>query len=114
MLLSHEINKQGFKINHIDNPVIHLGLENASSFIEKSLKAIKTTYEAEEQGLLPSGFRPVQRAFLRLKRLGLTSITGKLLNSFRNTFVKNLNGPNPKLLFLDFLKLSEYIRLKNQ
>jgi len=78
------------------------------------IKAIKTTYEAEEQGLLPSDFRPVQRAYLKLHRIGLASITGKLLNSFRNTFVNNLNGPNPKLLFLDFLKLSEYIRLKNQ
>lgn len=112
VLLSYQINKQGFNITHIDNPVIHLGLEIASSFITKSLNAIKTTYLAEEEGILPKDFRPVQRAYLKLDRFYITGIARVLLNVFKNRCIKNLNGLNPKILFLDLLKLNEYISLK--
>ena len=51
LVLSQNIKKAEIAIQHIDNPVMHLGLEDNSVFIQKSLESIETTVLLEDKNI---------------------------------------------------------------
>ncbi|WP_124981162.1 glycosyltransferase family 2 protein [Nonlabens xiamenensis] len=104
--------RAGLQLFLMDNPVIHLGLEDNQSFLNKSLKAIETTVANERAGLIPENHRPVQRAYLRLKSYGLTIPFLGLISRCKAFMWRNLVSKKPKLLYLDLLKLHHYAQLK--
>ena len=40
-LFGYELDKQNFTIFHIDNPVVHLGLESSEEFLRKTIEILK-------------------------------------------------------------------------
>ena len=102
------------RVVHIDNPVYHLGLENTIAFIEKSKESVKTTVELEEKGLIESDLRPIQQAYLRIKRLGLLSVFSFIMKRFKTIIEKNLKSGNPSLALFDLYRLQYYIELKSR
>lgn len=111
-LFSNNLKQAHARILHIDNPVIHLGLENSEVFIAKSMEGITTTVLLEEQGLMEPNLRPIQRVYLRLKRVGLVGAFSAFVSLFNGFMQRNIRSGNPNLLCLDLLRLQHLIKLK--
>ena len=99
---------------HNDNPVYHLGLEDAQSFIDKSLQSVATTVSLEEQGLLEGDSRPLQKGYNNLKRLGLIGLFSWAMERLGPTLLSNFRSKRPNLFWFDLYRLNHYIELKRK
>lgn len=111
---SNQLKKMNAKVLHIDNPVIHFGLEANENFIEKALKAVETTVILEKKGLMDSDMRPIQKSYLKLKKLHLQNIFSFVVSKFKKSMESNFNSKNPNLFFFDMYRLNYYIQLKKK
>ena len=109
---SNELKRQGRYVLHIDNPVIHYGLENNKIFIKKALKAVETTVLFEKKGLMDNNLRPIQKAYLKLKKYRLQTVFSTVIGCFSSRFEKNFNSGKPNLFWFDLYRLKHYIDLK--
>lgn len=108
-LLGLSLKKRGVQIIHIDNPLIHTGLEPALEFIDKTNTGL-------ENLILLLANRPelnemaeevkVLRYFFTLKRLGLIGLGSFFYSVFKNFLLKNLTGKHPSLFYFDLYKLT--------
>ncbi len=94
---------------HLDNPVLHDGLETAAVFLEKSEQAVQNLARLLRESGLGTDARLVQTA-LRLRRLGLAPAAQAALGAAAGALRHNLLGPRPALPALDALKLLWLLR----
>ena len=109
---SYKIRELKAKVQHIENPTIHLGLESTAIFLEKSLGAIQTTYTLEKDNKIDLSSRALQIKYKQLKTMGATTLFMFICRGFEKTFIKNLKSKNPSLFFFDLFKLCFYCKLK--
>jgi hypothetical protein len=110
---SNQLKRQNAKVRHIDNPVIHLGLESNSTFMTKALKAVETTVIFEARGMMDNAERPLQQSYLKLRKFGLTTLFYVIISRFKPKMERNFNSQNPNLFWFDLYRLAYYIELKN-
>lgn len=110
--LSFYMRNEQIPILYFNNPVIHLGLESNTAYLKKSLEGIETTFNAERRGLIPNDFRPVQRVYLKIKKVRLLTLFMSVLKFYQKRLEKNVLSHRPKLIYLDLLKLYRYSILK--
>jgi glycosyltransferase involved in cell wall biosynthesis len=110
---SNQLKRQNAKVGHIDNPVIHFGLETNSTFVTKALKAVETTVIFERKGLMDTAERPLQKSYLKLNSLGLAKIFNFTISKFKGIMERNFLSGKPNLFWFDLYRLSYYIDLKN-
>ncbi|MBW6481207.1 MAG: glycosyltransferase [Bacteroidales bacterium] len=115
-LLGYELDKFGIKTNHIDNPVLHAGLDTGTQFLEKTRESTRNLLKLYQF----SGFDKkishkikALRAFRTAEKLGLQGIIAKLFSAFRQKMENNLLGPRPRLFILDFYKLGYLCQVKS-
>lgn len=111
---SNQLERLQATIKHIDNPVVHLGLETNETFIKKALKAVETTVIFEKRGLMDNDSRPLQRSYIRLKKFGLTKLFSSIILSFKKPMERNFKSSKPNLLWFDLYRLGYYIKIKNR
>lgn len=108
-LLGLSLKKRGVKILHIDNPLVHIGLEPAIEFLDKTNNGLENLISlvANRPELHEMADEvKVLRYFFRLKKLGLISVGSRFYSLFKTQLLKNLTGPNPSLLYFDLYKLA--------
>lgn len=111
---SNQLKNIKAKVLHIDNPVIHLGLEENEKFLRKALKAVETTVILEGRGLMDANMRPIQKSFLKLKKFRLQNIFSFIISKFDRRMENNFNSKNPNLFWFDLYRLNYYIQLKKK
>ena len=111
-IFSNLIKKENIAISHIHNTVYHLGLENSSRFLEKSLKAIDTTIYFENKNVLDNNSRPIQKAYLQLKKKKITPVFYFLISVTKPLIKWNLLSTKPNLVLFDLYRLWYYVKLK--
>lgn len=111
---SNQLERLKVEVKHIDNPVIHLGLETTKAFITKALKAVETTIILEEKGVMDSDARPLQKSYLKLEKFGLTGIFRTILSPFKGMMERNFESAKPNLFWFDLYRLTYYIDLKRK
>lgn len=94
------------KVLHINNQVIHLGIENSHSYLRKKEKAVNTLLRLYKQGELKQHANDLLKAFVFLKSIGLNYILAFLFKTFNTSMQKNLVGTNPWITLLQCYKLS--------
>ncbi len=104
--------KNNAHVSHIENPVLHLGLESNRAFLKKSLYAIETMVALEKKDLISSDYTALQKSYLKLKKWKMTDAFKNVVSKFQQTIEKNLNSENPNLRLFDIYKLNHYISLK--
>ncbi len=115
-LLGCELDKLGIKINHIDNPVLHTGLDTNKQFLEKTRQSIHNLLhldqisDKDETVCLKV---KALKAFHTTDKLALHGIISKLFSAFRKKMENNLKGSRPSLLILDLYKLGYLCRIKS-
>lgn len=110
LLISHNLKKDDVNVIHIDNPVIHLGLESSSNYIKKSLEAVKTISMLENIEKFESRFF-VARS--KLKRLYLLRLFQNTMKTFSPLILTNLKSGNPNIFLFDLYRLFHYNIIKN-
>lgn len=89
---------------HLDNPVLHEGLESAAVFLQKSEQAVHNLAQVYRQDGLGTDSRLLQTV-LRLQRLKLAGLAGAALTAIAPRLRRQLLGTAPRLRSLDLLKL---------
>lgn len=108
ILMSNEIRKNKVGVKHIENPVDHLGLEDSHTFLEKSINALHTTVDHVKRGDLPNDFRPVQKAYLTLKKMRLFGLFCFFMRGLLPSIERNLHSKRPNLFWFDLYRLYHY------
>lgn len=114
ILFSAILNDHKFQIHHINNPVVHLGLENNSLYYNKSLRAVESTAIFTKKGMIPADFRPMQRAYIKIKKYRLIWAFQIFIFALKSILVKNILSNDPSLRAFDILKLDYYIKQLNK
>jgi glycosyltransferase involved in cell wall biosynthesis len=94
---------------HLDNPVLHEGLEPAPVFLQKSEQAVRNLVQVYRQDGLGTDSRLLQTA-LRLRSLKLASISAKALAAAAPRLHRQLLSTRPSLRAFDLLKLHWLLR----
>ncbi|MDR3218824.1 MAG: glycosyltransferase [Dysgonamonadaceae bacterium] len=104
-----ELQAKCIHIRHIDNPLIHIGLESAAIFIEKTENGIINLQRMEKllavQYPEHLGHSRLTRTKLRLQKLHLIKPAAWLFKLARKAMKKHLSGKNPSLRIFDLYKL---------
>ena len=110
VLFGKELEKRNIEIHHIDNMLLHSGLENNAAFLEKTEQALATLTEIKEK----VGNTTLLKTVDRLKTLHLTGLFMKYWERNKEHLRKNLLGCNPSLLKFKIYKLGYFISLSQQ
>jgi len=94
----------GEAVRHLDNPVLHDGLEPAAAFLAKSQQAVRNLAQVLRTDGLGADTR-LARAAARLRRAGLAGAARATLAALEPALRRQLLGPRPNLRALDLLKL---------
>lgn len=104
-LFGKELEKRGIKIKHVDNKLLHNGLDNNSIFLSKIENSLITLSEIEEV----IGTTPLLSTASRLDRTHLAKPYILIWKTFRQSMVKNLTGKKPSLTILNLYKLGFFL-----
>ncbi len=98
-------------IAHIDNPVIHLGLESSEIFLRKSRESVESLHSFVAQGLIKAQETGLSAKAATLKKLGLSGPAAIFYKTFRGSMEKNLLSAQPSLFIFDIYRLGYYLSL---
>lgn len=114
-LFGIELKKNKVTIRHIDNALIHTGLETAAEFIKKTKGGIENLMYISsyypDNDLLISYIKILKYGHL-LKKLHLSGLMGYFFSASEKHLLKNLLGKKPLLLIFDIYKLGYLCRLE--
>lgn len=97
------IKSNGIKIHHIENPTIHLCLENNIEFLHKTENAILNLSKLYKSGEIQSSrLINTYRIFKKWNLLGVLNIMTK---KNKSRFLENLQSQKPRLIYFNVLKL---------
>jgi glycosyltransferase involved in cell wall biosynthesis len=109
-----ELEKKNIRIIHINNPVIHLGLEENQEFIFKTEQRLNTLHYLESihhnNSLLYERIT-ILRYVNMLRKLKLMGIVNTMFKLSKNYLIKCLLLKNPSMLIYDVYKLGYYTSL---
>ncbi len=104
----------GIKIQHIDNPVVHIGLEDNEEFIRKTRQRLDTLFLLEQRhGNNPLLYQRIRilKIFNQFRLVHLSGVLKGFFKIFNLTLEKKLLKPNPSLILYDLYKLGYYATL---
>lgn len=107
-LFGAELEKRGMRVLHIDNPLIHMGLEDNPVFLNKTEKALQTLKRIEPLMGTHSELLRFVRKIRSCHLLWAVKIGYRLSRGFLR---RNLLGKNPSLKLFAFYKLGYYLTL---
>lgn len=110
-LFGIELRQKGIEVLHLDNPVEHLGLENAARFIEKTKEGVRTLASLYHAKKLQKEDVRLLQFYLNFKPFGLKLLFRILGNSLAKKAEKQLKSPHPTIAWLDVIKLNELYKL---
>jgi len=107
-LFGLELKDRKIPVLHIDNKLIHTGLENSPSYIRKVKTSLFTLSRLDEK---------VQRRItisaiaLFLRKCHLRGLVVRIFDASKSRIKKNLLGENPSLLLFKLYKLGFYCKI---
>jgi glycosyltransferase involved in cell wall biosynthesis len=99
-----ELAQAGIAVYHLDNPVLHDGLEPAATFLAKSHQAVRNLAQVLRTDGLGADTR-LARTAARLRATGLADPARATLATLAPALRRHLLGARPSLRALDLLKL---------
>lgn len=113
-LFGIELKRKGIKIKHINNPLIHKGLETTEEFISKTHKGINNLIFIQKRNNYPELFEEIKLLKIAKKIYPFCFFICFVFKISKNLILKNLKSPKPKLYLFDYYKLGYYYQiLKN-
>ena len=109
-LLGLKLLKMGTPLSHIDNPLEHLGLDAAETFLEKSKSGTSNLATLFSKRICGAEIRLIS-VYESLQTIGLSSFVFHLINPFIPIIEKNLKGRNPNIRLFDIWKLFYFMKM---
>ena len=103
-LFGHRIKEKGLTITHIDNPLLHTGLESNKQYLSKIEQSLKTLYTIRED----INTTPLLSAYCRVRNMKMLPFAAWLWRVTQNALRSNLMGKNPSLFLFKLYKLGYY------
>ncbi|MCB0430204.1 MAG: glycosyltransferase family 2 protein [Flavobacteriales bacterium] len=99
-----ELEAAGIPIEHINNPLVHIGLETAASFLQKTREGVQNLLRLDAMGV---DDRHIQllATYRKLKRWRLRGLIRQVMRIKMPWLEKNLLSSNPSLFYFDLYKL---------
>lgn len=110
-LLGYQLKKAGIDILHIDNGLMHEGLETNRDFLNKTKLGIENLSKLYDKVTDKRSFSDtvlMLRIYNRLKYFGLTRILAAIFIKFRDRMEIRLDSSNISLLLFAFYKMSMF------
>jgi hypothetical protein len=107
-LFGYDLAAVNIVVKHIDNPVIHLGLESNEEFLRKTQEGIKNLKKIMSiNGNAKKLIKDITLLafYSRIKNFGLNKFISYLYSRNEYRLRKNLLSKNPNLILFDFYKL---------
>jgi len=103
------LQKKHIKIQHLNNPLKHLGLEDQAVFLKKQQEAIHNIYQLhQKEGLKET---KLLKTFVWCKKWKVSGIVYRTLKACYPIITQQLKAKQPKLFFLDLYKLFHLLEL---
>lgn len=102
---------------HIDNPVLHNGLEENKVFLHKTRESIENLCEIEAFGIGSHHLKEqvtLLKTYYKFKRYGLTLLISILFKRIKPLLIRQLCSADPSLFLLDVYKLGTLCQIKSQ
>lgn len=107
-LFGYELEKMNVQVKHINNPLLHTGLEPNHVFIKKTLDGVRNLHQLIKQIQEPADFVKQIRLlnmFYKLKKLHLFPLPVFLNKRLMKLIEQNLYAAKPSLFLFDLYKL---------
>jgi glycosyltransferase involved in cell wall biosynthesis len=108
LLKNHQV-----EVYHINNEVIHFGLDENPEFLKKTEQAMKTLHYFYSNKQLSKNDISILKAYDILKTFYLQLLFGKFMSFFNPQIIKNLTQENPNLFLFDLYRLGYFCRIKD-
>lgn len=107
MLFGHQLHQLGYQLIQIENPLIHKGLDNNQTFIEKTKEATRNLLLLYRTGQYPflTTESSLLHAYTILRKWKMIKLISLIYRVFENKLQAKLCSPNPSLLLYDLYKL---------
>ncbi|MBQ2123437.1 MAG: glycosyltransferase family 2 protein [Bacteroidaceae bacterium] len=108
VLLGIELQERGVSVLHIDNPLLHTGIDSNASFLSKTRAAMRTL------SALPLSVRRrvgASRLSLELQRRRLRTVVALILKPLLPLLERQLLSHHPNLQLLKLYKLGYYLNI---
>lgn len=108
VLLGFELEARGHSVLHIDNPLLHTGIDSNASFLSKTRAAMRSL------SALPLSVRRrigASRLSLELQRCRLRSVVALILKPLLPLLERQLLSHHPNLQLLKLYKLGYYLNI---
>jgi glycosyltransferase involved in cell wall biosynthesis len=106
-LFGHQLHELGYRFIHIENPLIHKGLDDNETFIRKTEEGTRNLYllyKTESYPYLVDESK-LLNSFVIIYKSGLTSVFSFAFRIFKPYLQTKLCNPDPSLRLYDFYKL---------
>lgn len=110
-LLSYQLSKAGIRIKHVDNGLIHEGLETNRDFLNKTklgIENLSKLFDSVTDKKAFSSSIPILRHYNILRIFRLTLILAGIYIRFRERMELKLDSSDPKLWIFSLYKISMF------
>lgn len=104
-LFALDAKKKNIDVRHIDNPVVHLGLESSEVFLRKSRESVDSLKLFIDQGLILSEETALSAKALQLQKNNTAYIVRNIYKMFKGAMERNLLSDQPSLFIFDIYRL---------
>ncbi len=113
-LFGIELKRKNIIVKHIDNPIIHLGLETCSEFIEKTKKSIENLLFLTENFTYSELYEDIKLLKVYRKTAKFSFLFKIYFKIFKKITEKKLCSNSPSLKLFDLYKLAYLHTIKNK
>lgn len=114
-LLGWELKQHDVAILHIDNPLIHLGIDQTDEFLRKTRMAVENLLYIYQSDDMPAGVAEsihLLRFYDRLRRWHLEGVVRSLYRLTQRWVLRNLQGSDPNIHLFQWYKLGQFLELR--
>lgn len=103
-LFGQQLQQLNISITHIDNPLVHIGLESNSEFLKKTINGVENLAQLIKDRKISNSTKLIDY-YYKIKKLGLQYVLEKTIRLFLPIIQKNLTSARPQLFLFDLYKL---------
>ena len=106
-LFGHRLHELGCEFIHIENPLLHKGLDDNETFIRKTEEGTRNLFLLYQSGNYPflTHESKLLHSFVQLQKAGLARVGAVAFDVSKRYLLRNLFSPSPSLRLYDIYKL---------
>lgn len=111
----YQLNAHGITILHIDNPLIHNGLEPADQFLLKTREGVQSLAALAREPSISAEFLgsiKLWSVYLKLRKFRLVGLFERYYHLRQTRIEKNLRSHHPNIRLFDLYKLAYLVKIQ--